>query len=41
MYNLPLCLDSALPYHVIAKNFTIELYRERTNIGKLNIHENC
>ncbi len=33
-------LDSALPYHMVAKNYNLELYRERTNTGKINLHEN-
>lgn len=41
MYTLPLCLDSRLPYHLISKNFTLEVYRERSLIGKLNIHESA
>lgn len=38
MYTLPHCLDSNIPYHISAKNFNVEVYRERTVIGKLNIH---
>jgi hypothetical protein len=39
MYSLPFCLDSRLPYHLASRDFSIEVYRERTSIGKLNLHE--
>jgi WD40 repeat protein len=29
-YLLPRSLDSRLPYHLIAKNFTVQLYKERS-----------
>jgi hypothetical protein len=28
-----------LPYHLTANNYSVEVYRERTVLGKLNLHE--
>lgn len=40
MYSLKKVLDSHLPYHVLSVNFNLEVFRERTLLGKLNLHEN-
>ena len=32
-------LDSSLPYHLLANHFNIEIYKERTLICKVNLHE--
>ena len=39
MYTLGYCLDSLLPYHVRAQHFNVEVYRDRTMVGKIGVGE--
>lgn len=38
-YVLPRTLDSKLPYHLLAKHFNVELYKERTLLKTFKLHE--
>jgi len=38
-YLIPKVLDSRLPFHIIAKNFNVELWKERTLQKTFKLHE--
>lgn len=38
-YLLPKVLDSKLPFHIIARNFNLELWKERTLSKTFKLHE--